>query len=54
MEFLKSFSLSPYALSLSFLKDPSIVGSTESEAKFSLNLDEETLEEYYKKLEEVE
>ena len=51
-DFIKAFTKSPYALSLSFLKDPSIVGKNDDfgQLKYNLNLDEEAVMSFYSKL----
>ena len=41
------FAQSPYALSLSFLEDRSLIGNNDAEAKYNLNLDEEAVATFY-------
>lgn len=45
--------MSPYALSVSFLKDPKLLGLKDEfgQAKYKLNLDEEALKDFFKQLE---
>jgi hypothetical protein len=49
---LKELSHSPYALSVSFLKDPSILGKDDDmgKLKYALNLDEQLLKDFYENL----
>ena len=49
LEFLVDFVQSPYALSLSFLKDPSIIGKNDDfgQLKYNLNLDESLVAQFY-------
>jgi hypothetical protein len=49
---LDSFSKSPYALSLSFLKDKALIGSPDEfgQTKFQLNIDEDGVKKFYEKL----
>lgn len=46
--------MSPYAFSLSFLKDPSIIGKNDDfgQLKYNLNLDEAAVLAFYQKLSE--
>jgi hypothetical protein len=48
-EFLVEYVHSPYAFSLSFLKDPSLIGKQDEFGilKYKLNLDEELVEKFY-------
>lgn len=50
--FLDSYSKSPYAVSLSFLKDPILIGKDDEfgQLKFKLNIDEESLLKFYERL----
>lgn len=49
--FIYNFVNSPYAFSLSFLKDPSIIGKNDDfQHKYNLNLDEEAVLSFYQKL----
>lgn len=54
--FLVEFVQSPYSLSLSFLKDPSIIGKQDDfgQLKYKLNLDEELVEKFYSMIKEIE
>ncbi len=54
--FLIEFVHSPYALSMSFLKDPSILGKQDDfgQLKYKLNLDEELLEKFFEIIRECE
>jgi hypothetical protein len=48
--FLIPFSKSPYALSVSFLKDKTLLGKPE--AKYDLNLDEKSVNLFYDRLDQ--
>lgn len=45
--FFSMIAQSPYAVSLSFLKDASLIGAADSEAKYNLNLDEAMISKFY-------
>jgi len=51
-DFIAAFTKSPYALSLSFLKDRSIIGKNDDfgQLKYNLNLDEEAVMTFYSKI----
>ena len=51
-DFIVAFTKSPYALSLSFLKDPTIIGKNDEfgQLKYNLNLDEDALMNFYAKV----
>lgn len=50
------FVNSPYSFSISFLKDPSIIGLEDDfgQNKYKLNLDEELLDKFYEILKDIE
>jgi hypothetical protein len=54
-QFLNLFIQSPYALSISFMKDPSLLGKNDElgVSKFKLNLDEELVQKFYERLMQV-
>lgn len=54
--FLLEFVQSPYAFSLSFLKDPAIVGKPDDLGinKYNLNLDEELVEKFFEIIKDQE
>lgn len=54
--YLVEFVHSPYAFSLSFLKDPSLVSKKDEFgiSKYKLNLDEELVEKFYQIIKEQE
>jgi len=45
---------SPYAFSMSFLKDPSIIGKNDEfgQLKYKINLDEELVKKFYQTIKE--
>jgi hypothetical protein len=52
LEFISSFVMSPYSFSLSFLRDPTIIGKNDEfgQNKYNLNLDEQAVLTFYQKL----
>ena len=54
--YLQEFIKSPYGLSLSFLKDPSIIGKEDEfgQLKYNLNLDEALVDRFYQIIREGE
>lgn len=50
------FVNSPYAFSISFLKDPMLIGSEDAfgQNKYKLNLDEDLLEKFFNILDDIE
>lgn len=54
-EFLEKFSMSPYSLSISFMKEPSLLGKEDELGvnKFKLNLDEELVQKFYERLMQI-
>jgi hypothetical protein len=54
--FLLEFVQSPYAFSLSFLKDPNLVGKQDDLGinKYNINLDEELVEKFFEIIKDQE
>jgi hypothetical protein len=50
--FIAAFTKSPYSVSLSFLKDPTIIGKNDDfgQLKYNLNLNEEAVMQFYGKV----
>lgn len=53
--YLVEFVHSPYAFSLSFLRDPTLIGNEDvfGQNKYKLNLDEELLDKFFEILKDI-